>query len=102
MATTHHNPIKRYALTTPNVETASVDFDPETLLPKYKLLLGVPGRSNALLIAKRLGMPESVLEIAERELKTRDTSMEELMEKLQTKLSMLEEKKGSWQKKQQK
>ena len=62
------------------------------LLPKYKLLLGVPGRSNALLIAKRLGMPESVLEIAERELKTRDTSMEELMEKLQTKLSMLEEK----------
>ncbi len=92
LATTHHNPIKRYALTTPKVETASVDFDPETLLPKYKLLLGVPGRSNALLIAKRLGMPESVLEIAERELKTRDTSMEELMEKLQTKLSMLEEK----------
>ena len=92
LATTHHNSIKRYALLTQNVETASVDFDPETLQPKYKLLLGVPGKSNALLIAKRLGMPDEVLEIAKRELKGSDTSMEDLIERLRAKLSTLEEK----------
>ena len=92
LATTHHNSIKRYALLTQNVETASVDFDPETLQPKYKLLLGVPGKSNALLIAKRLGMPDEVLEIAKRELKGSDTSMEDLIERLRAKLSALEEK----------
>lgn len=92
LATTHHNSIKRYALSAPNVETASVDFDPVSLLPKYKLLLGIPGRSNALLIAERLGMPSNVLEIASRELKTRDTSMEDLVERLRSKLSILEEK----------
>lgn len=92
LATTHHNSIKRYALTTPNVETASVDFDPETLMPKYKLLLGIPGQSNALLIARRLGMPEDVLEIAKRELKTSDTSLEKLVSNLRAKLSDLEEK----------
>ncbi|MFR5881131.1 MAG: endonuclease MutS2 [Cloacibacillus evryensis] len=57
LATTHHNPIKRFALTTQDIETASVEFDGATLSPTYRILIGIPGRSNALLIAGKLGMP---------------------------------------------
>lgn len=82
LATTHHNPIKQYALTTEGVETASMEFDINKLQPTYRLLMGVPGRSSALLIAKRYGMPESVLKLAQTELDSREITAEDIMSEL--------------------
>ena len=64
VGTTHYSEVKAFAYATPGVENASVEFDVRTLAPTYKLMIGVPGRSNALAIAKRLGMPGSVLDRA--------------------------------------
>jgi DNA mismatch repair protein MutS2 len=90
LATTHHNPIKRYALTCPDVESASAEFDIDTLSPSYRLLIGIPGRSNALLIAEKLGMPKHVLERAYAALETREASMEEMIGELQEKRTAIE------------
>ncbi len=64
VATTHYPELKTYAEATPRVENASVEFDVQTLSPTYRLMIGTPGRSNALLIAERLGMPAEVLDSA--------------------------------------
>jgi DNA mismatch repair protein MutS2 len=64
VATTHHGELKAYAHTTPGITNASVEFDPDSLAPTYRLHIGLPGQSNALAIAERLGMPQSVLEEA--------------------------------------
>jgi DNA mismatch repair protein MutS2 len=61
IATTHHGELKAFAHTTPGIANASVEFDPETLSPTYHLTIGLPGQSNALAIAARLGMPDDVL-----------------------------------------
>ncbi|MDR1376830.1 MAG: Smr/MutS family protein, partial [Synergistaceae bacterium] len=90
LASTHHNPIKQYALTTPSVETASMEFDADKLTPTYRLLMGVPGKSNALLIAKRWGMPESVLDLAHASLKARDVSVEDLIGQLNERKAALD------------
>ncbi|MDR3254233.1 MAG: Smr/MutS family protein [Synergistaceae bacterium] len=91
LATTHHNPIKRYALVTPGVESASVEFDASTLSPTYRLLVGIPGRSNALLIAEKLGVPEGVLKRAKEALRHREVSMEDIIGELQEKRTAIEQ-----------
>ncbi|HMD31762.1 MAG TPA: Smr/MutS family protein [Candidatus Acidoferrales bacterium] len=68
LATTHHDRLKTYASTTPGVVNAAVEFDGKNLRPTYRLLLGVPGVSSGIAIARRLGLPESALERAEREM----------------------------------
>ena len=91
LSTTHHNAIKQYALATQGVETASMEFDAVNLKPTYKLLMGVPGKSNALMIAKRYGMPESVLKLAQSSLDEElDKSAEDIMAELSERRAALD------------
>jgi len=90
LATTHHNPIKRFALAADHIETASVEFDTATLSPTYRILIGIPGRSNALLIAGKLGMPMEIIQRAEKAISGREISMEDLIGELHGKKAALE------------
>lgn len=90
LATTHYNPIKQYALMTDGVETASMEFDIEKLQPTYRLLMGIPGRSSALLIAKRYGMPEEVLRLAQSNLDSRELTAEDIMSELNERKAALD------------
>ena len=90
LATTHHNPITQYALMTEGVETASMEFDIEKLQPTYRLLMGIPGRSSALLIARRYGMPEEVLRLAQGELDSREVTAEDIMSELNERKAALD------------
>lgn len=90
LATTHHNPIKRFALATDSIETASVEFDTSTLSPTYRILIGIPGRSNALLIAGKLGMPREIIERAQEAITGKEISMEDLIGELHEKRAVLE------------
>lgn len=90
LATTHHNPIKKFATTSDGVETASVDFDLEKLAPTYHLVMGIPGQSNAISIAEKLGMPANVLEEARVTLSSGEASVESMISELQKKSLTLE------------
>lgn len=79
VATTHYNEIKKYAISTPGVENASMEFDVETLSPTYRLRLGTPGKSNAFLISSKLGLPENIIQRAEKLLKQEDVEFEDVL-----------------------
>jgi len=82
LVTTHHPELKAYAHATPGVINASVEFDLETLRPTYHLTIGLPGRSNALAIASRLGMPEEIIQTARSELDPQDIRAEDLLNEI--------------------
>lgn len=79
MATTHHGELKLFAHATPGVINAAVEFDSATLAPTYRVIMGVPGRSNALAIAARLGLPESILKAAQESLAPEEAALESLL-----------------------
>ena len=98
MATTHYNELKTYAITTPGVENACCEFNVETLSPTYRLLIGIPGKSNAFAISKKLGLPDSIIEAAGRHISTDQASLEDLISDLDSKRVRLEKELGDFEK----
>ena len=83
MLSTHYAELKSYALTTEGVQNASMEFDEETLSPTYRLIIGLPGKSNALAIAKRLGIPASIISEAKNNMGAEKLSLEDLLGNLE-------------------
>ncbi len=91
-ATTHYPELKQYALSTPWVENACLEFDVESLRPTYRLMVGVPGRSNAFAISSRLGLPDKIIEDAKSRINEEDERFEKVLSNLEENRMALEKK----------
>ena len=94
MATTHYSELKTFAMSTPGVENASCEFDVATLQPTYKLMIGIPGKSNAFAIAKKLGIDDSIIESAKANIDSDTVDFETLIADLERSKREIEQDKA--------
>ena len=93
LATTHYHELKEYALLTDGVENASCEFDLETLSPTYRLLIGVPGKSNAFAISQKLGLKQEILENAKKIINSDTAKTEDLLKEIYDSKALIESEK---------